>query len=522
MRAPEPKLSAAGRLVMAAGDMRRAIIDIGSNTVRLVIYGPPLRVPVVLYNEKVSAKLGRGVAEDGRLGGKASAAALAAVARYALLLKLQGITDVQCVATAAVRDASNGAKFLTKLVNMGLNPRLLTGEEEAIIGAHGVMAAFPHARGLVGDLGGGSLELCQIGDDAVHHAISLPLGSLRLPALRSAGATVFTQTLRNMLQGKDWSGVAGQNFYLVGGSWRALGRYAMSRANWPIDDPHGFELAADDAQKLVRQLLQDGGIEDVSQTRPPQSPTPQSPAVEGISASRMASLPDAAALLSFLLDELRPAKLVFSSWGLREGLLAERFDPLTRSKEPLLASVEAFTAGLDANIPKTAQAMAAWTAAVAPSDGTGDEVLRVSAAMLALASIRSEPNMRAKLAAEWALGKRWIGIDAAARAMLALAVRANNGRTIIPPELLRLAPITAPITCYRQALAWGLAVRLCRRFTGGSADAMAGSTLRIADGRLALIAREDLRVLYTETVAKDMQMLAECLGLEPVFQSNCL
>ena len=137
----------------------RAIIDIGSNTVRLVIYGSPTRAPEILHNEKVTARLGKGVAETGMLSEKSSALALAALERYRVLLALKGVERVDVVATAAVRDAANGAAFMDQVRAMGFEPRLLTGEQEALTSAHGLRGAFPGAVGIVGDLGGGSLEI---------------------------------------------------------------------------------------------------------------------------------------------------------------------------------------------------------------------------------------------------------------------------------------------------------------------------------------------------------------------------
>jgi exopolyphosphatase/guanosine-5'-triphosphate,3'-diphosphate pyrophosphatase len=171
----------------AAQDPARGIIDIGSNTVRLVIFGGPPRAPAVLHNEKIQARLGKGVAETGRLSEKGMKLALTSLARYAAILRLHRVEDVQCVATAAVRDAPNGGEFLDRVRDLGLSPRLLSGEEEAVGSAHGVLSAFPGAHGIVGDLGGGSLELIDIADDRCTHGTSLPLGTLRLPALREEG-----------------------------------------------------------------------------------------------------------------------------------------------------------------------------------------------------------------------------------------------------------------------------------------------------------------------------------------------
>ncbi len=537
---------------------QRAIIDIGSNTVRLVIFGGPARAPVTLYNEKVTARLGRGVAEDGRLSAKSMRVALASLARYAALLRLRGAADVECVATAAVRDATNGAIFLARIAELGLAPRLLSGEDEALTGAQGVLAAFPGAHGMVADLGGGSLELTDVAESRCTHGVSMPLGTLRLPQLRCGGAENFSRRVRKMLGAAEWSGVQDQDLYLVGGSWRALARYAMDREDWPVDDPHGYELAPLAALKLARSLMavqsHDGRAMQAALARANSDqprmdlPAPHLKnalpksglvkggpaksglgAVSGISTARLASLPDAAALLGVLVRELKPARLIFSSWGLREGLLACRFSPEVRAQDPLVVAVADFVEGLGHGLPAVARLVADWTRCVAvlarPDLGAGDEPLRLdgarpddeplrlAATMLALASMRSEPNRRAEQGTDWALRKRWIGVNAEGRAMLALAVRANNGRGAIPGELLRLAPAQR----LRQAQAWGLATRLCRRFTGPSAEALAATALTIEDHRLVLHARDDMAVLYSDTVARDHRWLAETLELEAHF-----
>jgi exopolyphosphatase/guanosine-5'-triphosphate,3'-diphosphate pyrophosphatase len=513
---------------------QRAIIDIGSNTVRLVIFGGPLRVPVTLYNEKVTARLGRGVAENGALSAKSMRAAMASLRRYATLLRLRGVQDVECVATAAVRDATNGAAFLARIAELGLSPRLLSGEQEALTGAKGVLAAFPGAQGVVADLGGGSLELTDVGADQCTHGVSMPLGTLRLPQLRAGGADKFARRVRKMLGAAAWTGAHDQDLYLVGGSWRALARYAMDRDAWPVDDPHGYELAPEAALKLARSLMavqsHDGRARKaaLARTNAPQAGmgVPASiiiggrvasrlEEVPGISTARLASLPDAAALLGVLVRELMPARLIFSSWGLREGLLADRFAPEVRAQDPLVVAASDFVAGLGRGLPAVARQVADWTQRAAPATNPGDEPLRLSATMLALASMRSEPNLRAEQGTDWALRKRWIGVDAVGRAMLAMAVRANNGRSAIPDELLRLAPVQR----LREAQAWGLATRLCRRFTGPSNEALAATSLTIEDGRLVLRAQGDMAVLYSDTVARDHRWLAEILGLDAVFKT---
>lgn len=474
-------------------NQRRAIIDIGSNTVRLVIYAGPLRAPTVVFNEKVTAKLGKAVAETGLLSDKAAGAALAALARYAALLDAQGITQVETVATAAARDAGNGPEFLAKVAALGLSPRLLSGQEEAVTSAWGVLAAFPGAHGIVGDLGGGSLELTDISGDMCEHGVSFPWGSLRLRALRSAGPQKFARHVKRELKAAGWAGRKGLPLFLVGGSCRALAQYAKHVLAWPIEDPHGFELEPSRALTLFRPLEQ--GQLDA--------------AIPGVSSTRLAALPDAAALVVNLVRELKPSKLVFSSWGLREGLLYRQLSSESRASNVLMAGVDAFAKDLGTSTTTTGM-IADWTALAAPAH-PAREPLRLAATALALASLRLEPNLRAQHSVDWALRKRWIGLDAEGRAMLAATLLANSGKLTVPEGVARIASLGA----LREAVAWGLAVRLARKFSGCSPRPLAASALSRSGGNLVLTVEAPFQALVTDPIEKDLRQLAAWLALEP-------
>jgi len=494
--APTPSSRAAGA--------RRAVIDIGSNTVRLVIFGTPFRAPAVLLNEKITARLGKGVAETGALTPKAMQATLAALGRFALILRLWGVSEIETVATAAVRDAANGQEFLQSVRALGLSPRLLTGTEEAEASALGVLGAFPHAQGVVADLGGGSLELVHVAGGQCRHGTSLPYGTLRLPGLRAAGAPAFSRGLRAALAASGWSGSDGEALYLVGGPHRALATVAMHRLAWPLDDPHGFEISPQAALGLSRAILR--GKMPVT--------------VPGLASSRVASLSDTAALLAAVVRELRPARLIFSAWGLREGLVQTALSQAERMQDPLVAGVSAFTKAL--GFPAANAAMVAgWTTAANPPGGQSSESLRLAATMLALASHGVEPNLRGEMAADWALRKRWVGTDARGRAMMAACALANNGRLAALPDL------SAVITLADQdeAVRWGLAIRLCRRFGSGSAQALSNSTLAVEQdlggaARLVLSVGEAYAALVTDPVEKDLRQLAQAMGIPPVIRKT--
>ncbi|WP_225206152.1 Ppx/GppA family phosphatase [Novosphingobium huizhouense] len=480
----------------------RAIIDIGSNTVRLVIYGGPLRAPAVLHNEKVTARLGKAVAETGMLSEKARGAALASLRRYRALLQLKGVEHVEVVATAATRDAANGREFLESVRALGFEPRLLTGEQEAVTSAHGVIGAFPAARGVVGDLGGGSLELVDIEQGQCRHGISMPLGTLRLPALRAEGETAFARKVGKALAKAEWQVEPGTTLYLVGGSLRAFARYAMVKLRWPIDDPHGFAIDAGEALKLARSLAR----MRVDALVP----------IPNISSSRLAGLPDAAALIAVLVQTLQPARLVFSAWGLREGLMWEAMAEHVRQQDPLVAGVADFVRDEGVS-PGTATMIAGWTASASLAQGAERrERLRLSATMLCLASALVEPNLRQDLARDWALRKRWIGASASDRAMLAAAIIANTGKSELSPDLLRIADEQQ----LREAVTWGLAARLCRRFSGCTAPGLSGSALRVEGEGLVLEVAHDLQVLVNEGTERDLKALATHMGLRPEIRTT--
>ncbi|OCC22561.1 exopolyphosphatase [Croceicoccus estronivorus] len=475
----------------------RAVIDIGSNTVRLVIFGGPARAPSVLLNEKVTARLGKGVADNGRLTNKSMQAALAALARYAAILRLRGVERVETVATAASRDAENGAEFLDAVRLLGLDVRLLSGEEEALTSATGVIAAFPGAKGIVADIGGGSLELVDIDGEICEHGTSLPLGTLRLPQMREGGPAKFVRRVEKLLDMADWCGGENLPLYLVGGSHRALAHYAMHKLHWPFDDPHGFTMSSVDALDLCREMEQGQLATDVPM----------------VSSSRLTMLPDTAALLAALLTQLRPSKVVFSSWGLREGLLYRQLTRHEQAEDPLLAGVKEFTETLGCPA-KFAELIARWTAIAAPAAGDGRKRLRLAATMLALAAYRTEPNLRAEEAVEWALRKRWVGVDGEGRAMIAAAVCANTGRNAQLPELERIA---SPASLH-EGRAWGLAIRLARRFSAGSPDALAQSALSVEGNQLVLAMRKPISVLFTNPAEKDLKALAQVVGLDPAMR----
>ncbi|TNE50087.1 MAG: Ppx/GppA family phosphatase [Sphingomonadales bacterium] len=474
----------------------RAIIDIGSNSVRLVVYGGTMRAPLILLNEKVVPQLGREIATTGRLPDESIDLAMRGLRRFALLLKDLGVDDVETVATAATRDATNGPEFLAAIRKLGFKPRLLSGDEEASVSADGVIGAFPGAHGTVADLGGGSLELVSIANGASEAPTSLPLGTLRLCEYRDGPDANMRHKLADELGNAGWARTTNAPLFLVGGTWRAIAAHSMSERDYPLTDPHAYTL---DLQE-VRQLA-----EELSNTNPDSfKSNPR------ITAARAAAIPDAANLLLAMLDVIEPSRVTFSSWGLREGLLYGRLANHQRAQDPLLAGVTHYAAMRGAP-PQLAARVAGWTVEAVPTGTRGSERVRLAATMLALASMQTEPNLRIDQAIDWALHKRWLALDAESRAMMAATVSANGNRLNMSKELAVLAPPEA----LDEAVNWGLAIRLARRVGARSRKSFQVSRLQREEDRLILRLQTSHQDLYGVPVEKDMAILADRLGCEP-------
>ncbi len=474
----------------------RAVIDIGSNTVRLVVYDGAPRAPEVIWNEKIVARLGSELSNTGKLPEESMELALKGLARFALLIGDLGIEDVQTVATAAARDASNGPKFLDEVEALGLSPRLLAGEEEAQYSAYGAIGAFPDAHGVVADLGGGSLELVSVENGTCHGGTSLPLGTLRLPALRGKDSRKFKRAIHKQLATAGWAATHPGPLYMIGGTWRALATYTMRERKYPLSDPHGFELDTDEAAKIAKKLSR-SRAEKLAE-------------LSGINPMRAAALPNAAAMLRVMLAELEPDKLVFSSWGLREGLLFQQLEPLEQARDPLLTAVAEFTDPRHSGITD-ATLLVAWSVAVAGGNGHSHERLRLAAAMLARGLQRVEPNWRTSNALAWPLEKRWVGLDPRGRAMIAAALLGSCGKTSWPRSL----EVLASKKDLRQAMAWGLGIRLANRLGAASPVSMTTSSLTRKKNSLVLRLDESRAPLAAEVVEEDLAALAEWLDLAP-------
>lgn len=484
----------------APAKTRTAIIDIGSNSVRLVVYEGAARLPAVLFNEKVMAGLGRSLSETGAIDMAGLARARSALARFGALAREMRVTELRTVATAAVRDASNGGELIRAAEALGLEVELLTGMEEATASGLGVLSGIPEADGVVGDLGGGSLELVRVVAGTVTDRVSFPLGVLRLGVIRAEGKGALDRRVAKLLADAGWGGRGkGLPLYLVGGSWRALARLDMHRTGYPLPVVQQYPIPLDHVGELQR-LIAD-------------MPRAELKAIPDISGARIPTLPDATALLLSVLKHLGSSGGVVSAYGLREGLLYQRLSAEQRCEDPLIAAArdEGERSG---RFPEHGDVIDAWIASLF-DDAPELARLRHAACLLADVGWRANPEFRAERGMEIALHGNWVAIDSAGRAVLAQALyTALGGGLGCPQPLASLVDAEA----LAHARRWGLAIRLGQRLSGGVAAPLRRSHVALEDGTLALSLQPQDEALYGEAVEKRHKALAAAFGREPVLE----
>ncbi|MET0245499.1 MAG: Ppx/GppA family phosphatase [Sphingomonas sp.] len=475
---------------------RVGIVDIGSNSIRLVVYQGAARLPVILFNEKVLAGLGRSLNQTGAIDAAAMTMARGALARFAALAREMQVGELRVVATAAVREASNGHEIIEAAERLGLDVELLSGEEEAMASGMGVLSGIPDADGIVGDLGGGSLELVRVVAGAVTDRVSFPLGVLRLAAIRSKAKGTLDRRVGKLIAEAGWKG-RGRDlpFYMVGGSWRALAQLDMSITGYPLPIVHQYPISALQVARLGRT------ISHVSRARLKEVPN--------LSGGRIATLGDATALLASVLKHLGSTRTIVSAYGLREGLLFSRLTPEQRREDPLIVAAREEGKVLG-RFPEHGDLLGAWIEPLFEAEPADLARLRHTACLLADVGWRANPEYRADRGVEVALHGNWVGIDGTGRAVLAQALHtALGGRTDAPDPIGNLAP---PEMLDRARL-WGLAIRLGQRLSGGVAAPLRRSRL-IPDGQsLRLILEPGDRPLYGEAVEKRHRALASALGM---------
>lgn len=485
----------------AGREMRSAVIDIGSNSVRLVVYAGTGRAPTPLFNEKSMCGLGRGLSESGRLNEDGMRAARDALRRFAAVVRMMGVHDLQVVATAACRDAENGPEFVASIErDTGFSIRILDGQEEAYYSSLGVLAGQPDADGIVGDIGGGSLELIDLTPAGPGTKISLPLGPFRLPTASYAGTKAH---IDETLKAVPWIDRArGRSLIAVGGAWRAIAKLHMAQAGYPLRIIHHYRLATSEASEFTRLL---GKQSKESLQRLGELPR-----------RRLDVLGPTALVLRRLIKVAQPKELVFTAYGLREGLEFARLPADEQALDPLVAFCRE-AAQREGRFKEHGRELEDFTAPLFAGEDEAQHRLRIAAALLSDLAWRTHPDHRGEQAFNRILHAPFGGIDHAGRIFVAVAVFARYAGTIEDPLTQPLLALLPPDVAQR-ALHVGLALRLAHTISAATPRILPRLHL-VADGPSLILDIPAAQAgLVGETVVRRHDALARALGRVPIIR----
>jgi exopolyphosphatase/guanosine-5'-triphosphate,3'-diphosphate pyrophosphatase len=486
------------------------IIDIGSNSVRLVAYEGRTRAPTPLYNEKVLCGLGRGLVTTGKLPEEAVERALQALRRFRILGQFMQLSEVQVVATAAAREAKNGAGFLAAAEEaIGTKVELLSGRREAELSALGVLSAIYKPDGVVGDLGGGSLELIKVKRARIGKGTSMPLGGLALMDASNRSPRHAAKIVREAIgDTKALKSLSGRTFYAVGGTWRALARLHMRQRNYPLNIMHNYTIPVRDAVDflgLIERVESDALV-----------------AIGAVSAARRPLLAYGAVVLEEIIRRAKPKEIVISVAGVREGLLYERLDKATRRDDALIAAAQEFN-NLRSRAPEHGEELFAWTDAFMRSTGlaepTPEEVrLQHAACLLSDIGWRGHPDYRGEQSLNMIANASIVGIDHPGRAFVALVIafRYEGLEESMAPELRRL--VSARLLDRARIL--GAAMRVAFIISAGTTGVLPRTSMLCARGVVTLTLPREFADLASERLQNRLQRLARLIGRDAAIRAQ--
>ena len=481
---------------------RVGIIDVGSNSIRLVVYERASRAPLPVFNEKVLCGLARGLDATGRLNAEGVEMALANIDRFATLAQNMKVTSLDLLATAAVRDAADGADFMRELASRpGIVAHTVSGRDEARFSGYGVMCGMPDADGVMGDLGGGSLELASISQGSLGASSTLPVGPLRL---MSSGRGDPRKAIVDAIEEVRWlREEPGKTFYAVGGAWRAFARLHMEQAGYPLHIIHQYEIPADEARAVARLIAV-------------QSPKSLEK-MPGVSRRRVDTLPLACLALDRLLAVLKPRSIVFSAFGLREGFYYSRLSEQERARHPLIAFAEEQGENWR-RFDLSPHEIFDWLSPAFAGESDSEKTMRKAACHLSDISWEDHPDYRADQAYFRVLHLPAPGMSHRERAVLAMTLTyryKSEPKAAMIDTALRLTDTKG--RSFAQRL--GACLRLAYNLSGGAPGLLPQLQLRRTERELRLLVPTALKRSLGDVTARRLETAAQAFDLRPVIVS---
>ncbi len=475
------------------------VIDIGSNSVRLVVYSGVMRTPVPIYNEKSTCGLGRDIEATGRLHPEGIDKAFRALRRFKVLATEMGLVQLDALGTAALRDAEDGQDFVdTVKKEIGLVIKVLSGKQEAKRAGLGVLCGIPDADGIVADLGGGSLELVDVHNGEFSNHATLPLGTLRLSASSNQNIDKAEEIANHYFAAESWiSSTKGRSLYAVGGAWRALARVCIAHMNYPLHVLDNFTLTRQQAISVF-ELISNLSPQTLDKIR-------------SIDKARLVTLPLAAMVLQRLLEISRPEKLVFSIYGMREGQFYKDLPEKIKVTDPLISAAEELSRGAGRD-PKTGHEAFTWLDSLFPGETPAQSKLRLAACLLRDVCWAEHPDYRAEQAFLRVLRLPFMGLEHEDRAGLALAMFYRY-RSDDTSEAIEQAHAMLDDSRIHRVRTIGLGLRLAYSLSGGMPGILPKTKLDVGETTIVLTLPADDPSFGSGSYPKRLSRLANHLGL---------
>lgn len=472
-----------------------AIIDIGSNSVRMVVYHALKRVPLPLFNEKYMCALGRGLARTGKLNPEGVKQAEGAIARFLVMARRLDVASLDIIATAAVRDASNGDAFVRGLEKThGISITVISGQREAELAAKAVLASFHEPFGLSADLGGGSMELAMVERTSVGESASCHLGSLRIIDSSDGKRERMEDLIKSELKSIAWlRNSAPPCIYAIGGGFRALAKLHIRKTSYPLDLVHEYCMSRRAAGHMRDRLLE--------------IPAADLPGLPGISEKRAATIIPTAMVLHQLMSVTGAPEVRFSVSGIREGFFFDLLEARAQREDALLAGANDLAA-LIGRSGSYGRELYDWMTPLFTSEPLPWRRIRRALCKLSELAWSVDPNFRANWAYQRVIQSSLKGIDHKERLMLALAIyhryqtrwKGDKSEIKLLDERER-----------QWALCVGLAANLAFQLSGGRGGNLHHARLAFHDAQVLLSLDEEAAPLRTDAVEKRVLGLGEAL-----------
>ncbi|HIF58576.1 MAG TPA: Ppx/GppA family phosphatase [Rhodospirillales bacterium] len=485
--------------IQVSGDNRIGIVDIGSNTIRLVVFDAPARLPVPIFNERITCGLGKGLGLTGQLNPSGADLAIRTLGRFTRLAREMQVEHFVLVATAAVREANNGTMFVEEVKRrFGHSVKVLSGVEEARLGAMGILGGSPEAQGVAGDLGGGSLDLISFEKGTFGESDTLPLGHLRVGEDSNRNLKRAKDLIANNFNSLSWLGsTPGRSLYAIGGACRTIARLYIEQTKYPLHVIDNFTIEYNEALSFTSLI---GGLSARSLAK-----------MGDVTRRRADTLPYAALVLNNLIQLCQPKELIFSGYGLREGIFYEHLTKKMKEEDPLISACEGF-AIRSGRFSIHGEEIVSWLAPLFLEEARN--FYRIFHAGILLSDIgwTEHPDYRAIHSFMRVLRLPISGISHRQRIMLALTVYVRYNGKRRQYEVQQVRDLLTKKDQHR-ARVMGVALRFAHLISGGVPGVLPCVNLKVYDETLRLSVDGSDRDLISESVERLFYELADTLNL---------